>query len=160
MDNMHAPYPVFQGRSSCSSHPTNRPRNSLKEKKTSDQIRSTAHQRRRIYWVLLPAPPAASLLSEPAGRTVEPPWRMLSRMSLSPPRTSRSMAALSSGPPTPSKSAALVCLPVVGSMEPPSETGIWRLSLAPWPPILTSAPGNLDSTDWSTPDSRAERGRS
>ena len=42
MDNMHAPYPVFQGKNSCSSHPTNRPRNSLKEKKTSDQINSTS----------------------------------------------------------------------------------------------------------------------
>lgn len=42
MDNMHAPYPVFQGKSSCSTHPTNRPRNSLKEKKNirSDQISS------------------------------------------------------------------------------------------------------------------------
>jgi hypothetical protein len=111
-----------------------------------------------FYWVLLPAPPAALLESEPAGRTVSPPWRMLSRMSLSPPRTSRSIAAVSSGPPTPLKSAALVCLPVTGLMSPPSERGISRLSLAPWPPIFTSAPGNFFSTDWSTPDSMAERG--
>jgi hypothetical protein len=67
------------------------------------------------------------------------------------------MAALSSGPPMPWKSAALVALPVVGLMSPPSERGISRLSLAPWPPIFTSAPGNFFSTDWSTPDSMAGR---
>lgn len=126
----------------------------LPKRKKGKRNRSTA-ELKTLYCVLFPAPPAALLEREPAGRTVSPPWRMLSRMSLSPPRTSRSMAALSSGPPMPWKSAAFVCLPVVGLMSPPSERGIWRLSLAPWPPIFTSAPGNLCSTDWSTPDSRA-----
>jgi hypothetical protein len=127
-------------------------------KGVSAAISASSLKKETLYWVLLPAPPAALLESEPAGRTVSPPWRMLSRISLSPPRTSRSIAASSSGPPTPLKSEALVCLPVTGLMSPPSERGISRLSLAPWPPIFTSAPGNFFSTDWSTPDSMAEGG--
>lgn len=155
---METPVLFFQGEEHSSLSDLSEPSSAF-IKKTSE-IPASKHQQsqKRLYCVLLPAPPAASLLIDPAGRTVEPPWRMLSRMSLSPPRTSRSMAALSSGPPTPWKSAALVCLPVTGSTSPPSDSGIWRLSLAPWPPTLTSAPGNLASTFSFTPDSWAGKG--
>jgi hypothetical protein len=58
-------------------------------------------------------------------------------------------------PPAPSKSPALYSLPVEGLMSPPSDSGMETLLLAPVPPMVTSAPGNLLLTLSSTPDSLA-----
>jgi hypothetical protein len=51
--------------------------------------------------------------------------------------------------------------PLPGLISPPSLKGIWRLSPAPEAaePYVTDAPGNLRSTNSSTPDSRAGLGQ-
>lgn len=83
---------------------------SVKDFRKTSILDDLEHLSDFLYEVLLPVPPWALLLMLPAGRTVLPPCRMLSRMSLSPGRFSAASAALSSGPPTPSKSFAFVGL--------------------------------------------------
>ena len=87
------------------------------------------------------------------------PWlsfRTFSRTSSEPGLYCAYCAALSSGPPSPSKSRALLSRPRSSTL-PPSSSGMSRFPPAPdaADPVTTLPPGNRSAADSSIPDSRA-----